>query len=66
MLDDIAWLAKVHGERIEKKTVSNALFADSMCEVSMNAMECGEDAKHHGDNLDCVCIPGNKILHQVC
>lgn len=33
LIDDIAWLAKIHGEKIERKVVSNMLFADSLCEV---------------------------------
>lgn len=32
LLDDIAWLAKVHGESIERKTKGEVRFPDKLCE----------------------------------
>jgi len=32
MLDDIAWLAKVHGESVQRKAKAELRFPDKLCE----------------------------------
>lgn len=33
LLDDVAWLAKLHGEKMARKVSADKLFPDSLCEV---------------------------------